>query len=178
MLFTPLVVIGGVRLNTLHHLLIRDHTLALRVGLEPVDHELKGVQQPACVPSTRPQQSLCVLEHHLVRGHEFIFGQGPIHEPQQHLRGQCLEDVSLATGTKGGNHFKGRILCRGTKQGHRPSLHCPQEAVLLGLGKPMDLIDEEHRPSGKHAIPFGGIQNGTHVLDTAVDGAETVEWPV
>ena len=43
-----------------------------------------------------------------------------------------------------------------------------QQRVLLGLGEPVDLVDEQHRRAPRHQLISGGGNHRAHVLDPAV----------
>ena len=177
MLLAPLVVVGRRVLDGLQHLVVGDHPAAIGVGGEAVDHQFQGVQQPSCVASAGPQKGLCFLQRHGLGRHVFVLNQGPGHQALKHFCRERLEHVRLATAAQGRNDLERRVLSGGAQQRDCSRLHRTEQAVLLGLREPVDLVDEQQRPSREHAVTLHRIQHVAHVLDPTVNRAQAVERP-
>ena len=175
---SPFVVVGMWILDPLGHRFVGHNQPSFRVRFQPVHHQFKRVEQPSRISATGAQQGLLLRDDDLSLGHAFVLVQGALNQPHQNLGGQRLQHVGLASGAQGRDDFKGWVFCGGTNQGHGACFHRAEQAVLLRFGKPVNLVDEQKGPSGKHAVSFGRVEHSPHVLDSTVDGAERVKGTV
>ena len=165
-------------LHPRRHRFVGQHTCPVLVGLQSIHHQLKGVEQASSISPTCPQQGLFLHDLHLALRHLVVFLQCAADQPHQHLRRQGFKHIRLASRPQSGDDFKRRVFRRGTDEGDGPGFHSPEQAVLLGFRKPVDLVDEQQGSARKHAVALGGIQHGTHIFHPTVNGTECVEWTV
>ena len=157
--------------------LVGDSKAPLGIGFHAVDHEFQGVQQTSRIAAPHAQQGLGFFQHHPLGRQRLVLGEGSVHKIQEHFFREGFQHVHLAARAQRWNHFKGWVFGRCADECHCACLDSPQQAVLLRFGEAMDLVNEQHRLAGKHAVALGRIQHGSHVFDPTVDGAQGMKWP-
>ena len=84
--------------------------------------------------------------------------------------GQRLQGEQQRPGQQRGHHGEERVLGGRADERHPAVLHRGQQRVLLGLGEPVHLVDEQHGLRAVHAQrAAGGVDRGAHVLDPGAD---------
>ena len=76
-----------------------------------------------------------------------------------------------------GDHRERRVLGGGRDQQHDPVLHRGQQRVLLGLGEPVHLVDEQHGLFAVRGGAPGHIDDGAHLFDPGRQRRERLEPP-
>ena len=107
----------------------------------------------------------------------FVLVQGAVDHLFELLAPKSLQDIDLTPGQQRGDDLETGVLRGGADEGHRTALDGAQEAVLLGLGEAVNLVDEQHRPRAEHALALRAVDDLADFLDAAANGAELVKGP-
>ncbi len=84
-----------------------------------------------------------------------------------------LELVQLAAGDERRDDLEIGVLGGGPDEGDDPVLDRVQERILLGLGEPVDLVDEEHGPPAGLSPPVPGpLDDLAHLGHPRTDGRQ------
>ena len=138
---TVLVVGQGVLLEPLFDHLVGDGHLVVGRG---TDDKLEDVEQFARIATAIAQQRIGLLQMDMALGEFDILGHGTMKKREQIGSLERLEDIELASGEQRADNLERGILGGGTDERHHATLDRPKEAVLLGFGKPVNLVDEEY----------------------------------
>ena len=102
----------------------------------------------------------------VLAGQSTIFAQCPIQQHRDVLVSERFESQQQRAGQQRRDHRKARVLCRRGDECDQPILYGRQEHVLLGLGKAMDFVNEEHRLPRGSQVSSGLIKNRPDLLHT------------
>ena len=94
--------------------------------------------------------------------------------------GERLEGQQQAARQQRRDHREERVLGGGGDQRHPAVLDAGQQRVLLGLGEPVHLVDEQHRLAARRgpARLRARVDRGPHLLDPGGDRRDLDEAPV
>ena len=106
---------------------------------------------------------------------EFFPGQGLVQQPLQRFLVQGLEAVNLQPAEQGAIEFKGGIFGGGPEQQQGAALQHRQENVLLGLIKPVNLVEEQHRRLAGRLIRLGPAENFAEFFGAGGGGRQRLE---
>ena len=162
-----------------------------RHGIRPVGPGRDGVlgdpggrleegERPACVAAGEPHE---VLAGVVVERVGAVEAARVGHRRPQHVVdvvvGERLQGDQHRAGQQRGDDRERRVLGRGRDEHDLAVLDPGQQGVLLGLGEPVDLVEEEHGLAAVHvAGPVGVLHHRAHVLDPGGDRRQLDELAV
>ena len=152
-----------------------------RLGVEgDARGRLEGGERAPGVTAGDPDEVRAgVLVQREAAGQPALVGNGGVDQVGDLVvveRGQRDEDRA---GEKRGDDAERRVLGGGRDEDDEPVLHAGQQRVLLGLGEPVDLIEEEHRLAVVQvAVATSLVHDLADVLDAGRHGGQLDEPPV
>ena len=93
--------------------------------------------------------------------------QGSVDEAGDVLGAQGFQGEQQGSAEQRRDDRERRVLGGGGDEGDDAVLHCWQQDVLLGLGEPVHLVDEEHGGPPVDEFPARNVQLTAHVLDAS-----------
>ena len=97
------------------------------------------------VPSGETEEGRPLADLDIAGAQVGVLSQGSVQQQLQVLDIQGFHYEYLATGQERGYDLERGILRSGSDESYGSGLHGAQKSVLLGLGKAVNLVDEEYR---------------------------------
>ena len=141
---------------------------------------LERGERPPGVAAGDPDEVLAgVVGQGEAAGQAPLVDDGGVDDLADLLVGERLERDEDRAGEQRRDDGERRVLGRGGDEDDEPVLHTGQEPVLLRLGEPVDLVEEQHRLAVVEvALAAGLVHDLADVLDARGDGRQLDEAAV